>query len=140
MRLQFCVPNTRLERRLRAQLSNEIPGIGFADGTTKLLVAPGNSIGGGLLTTGREDRYPLETASERLFLPVIPSIDVLLVNNRVITVSETVSTGFDVSRQCRFLKRCSVHLDEKHSHESLIIQKRINYAANSRGNRFPQSS
>ncbi|WP_162224494.1 hypothetical protein [Halorussus amylolyticus] len=61
LRLQFCVPNARLERKVRTHLSNEIPEIGFTSGTPQLPVKPGDSIGGAILTTGRRDRYPLAT-------------------------------------------------------------------------------
>jgi hypothetical protein len=59
--LQFCVPTKRLGRKVRAHLSNEVPGIGFTEGVTRLPVMPGDSIGGGILTTGRKDRFPLRT-------------------------------------------------------------------------------
>lgn len=61
LRLQFCVPNTRLERKVRTQLSNEIPDVDFTSGTSRLPVGPDDSIGGAILTTGRRDRYPLRT-------------------------------------------------------------------------------
>lgn len=59
--LQFCVPNQRLDRKVRTHLSTTVPGIGFADGVTKLPVLPGDSIGGGILTTGKADRFPIRT-------------------------------------------------------------------------------
>lgn len=61
LQFQFCVPTKRLERKVRSHLSNQVPGIGFGDGTTALPVAPDDSIGGGILSLGREDRFPLET-------------------------------------------------------------------------------
>jgi len=57
--LQFVVPTKRLERKVRTQLTNEIPGVVFSDGTLQLPVAEGSVVGGGLLTTGRRDWYPL---------------------------------------------------------------------------------
>ena len=60
-RLQFCVPNTRLERKIRTHLSTEISGIGFETGDTTLPVTSGDSIGGGILTTSKPDRYPLKS-------------------------------------------------------------------------------
>lgn len=61
LQLQFCVPTKRMERKVRTQLSNQIPGIQFSTGTTKLPVSTGDSVGGGILSTGREHRYPLRT-------------------------------------------------------------------------------
>lgn len=59
LRLQFVVPTKRLERKVRTQLSNTIPGVEFDTGTTTLPILPGDSIGGGLLTLGRDLGYPL---------------------------------------------------------------------------------
>lgn len=61
LKLQFCVPTKRLERKVRTQLSNQIPGIRFSRGSPNLPVLPGDSIGGGILTTGRKHRFPLQT-------------------------------------------------------------------------------
>lgn len=61
---QFAVPSKRLERKLRTHLSTEIPGVEFASGTTGLPVTSDDSIGGGLLTAGRMDWYPLRTEFE----------------------------------------------------------------------------
>lgn len=61
LRFQFSVPTKRLERKLRAQLPNEIPDVDFDDGVTGLPVTEEDSIGGGLLTVGRRDWYPLQT-------------------------------------------------------------------------------
>ncbi|MFC7213053.1 hypothetical protein ACFQO4_03020 [Saliphagus sp. GCM10025334] len=61
LRLQFVVPTKRLERKVRTQLSNTVPGIGFETGTTTLPILPEDSIGGGLLTLGRDHGYPLRT-------------------------------------------------------------------------------
>lgn len=59
LRLQFCVPTKRLERKVRTHLVTEIPDVRFDDGGTSLPILPDDTIGGGLLTTGREDRFPL---------------------------------------------------------------------------------
>lgn len=61
LRLQFVVPTKRLERKVRTQLSNEVPDVGFEEGVTGLPVLSGDSIGGGLVTLGRDEGYPLET-------------------------------------------------------------------------------
>jgi hypothetical protein len=61
LRIQYCVPTKRLERKIRTYLSTEIPGVGFERGATALPLAPGDSIGGGMLTTGRKDRHPFRT-------------------------------------------------------------------------------
>lgn len=59
--LQYVLPTKRLERKLRTQLKSEIPGVSFSEGTTKIPVSEGETLGGGLLTTGRRDWYPLRT-------------------------------------------------------------------------------
>lgn len=61
VRLQFAVPTKRLERKLRTHLTNEIRDVEFDDGTDGLPVSGGESIGGGLLSTGRRDWSPLRT-------------------------------------------------------------------------------
>lgn len=61
LRLVFAVPTKRLERKLRLQLADEIPGIGFDTGVSGLPVLPSDTFGGGLLTTGESDYYPFET-------------------------------------------------------------------------------
>lgn len=61
MTLQYWVPTKRLERKVRTQLTNEIPDISFEPGHSGLPVAQGDSIGGAILTTGRRDWYPIET-------------------------------------------------------------------------------
>lgn len=61
LRLQFVVETKRLERKIRTQLSNEISGVRFEEGFLRLPIFPGDSIGGGIITTGREDRFPLQT-------------------------------------------------------------------------------
>lgn len=59
--IQFLVPTKRLERKLRTHLSIEIPGIGFDKGYTGLPLAAEDLVGGGMLTTGRKDRFPLRS-------------------------------------------------------------------------------
>ncbi|SDQ40720.1 hypothetical protein [Natronobacterium texcoconense] len=61
LQVQFCVPTKRLERKVRTHLSNVIPGIGFDTGFNGLPVLGDDSIGGAILTTGRDDQYPLRT-------------------------------------------------------------------------------
>lgn len=62
IRLQYTVPTKRLERKLRTQLTNTQPEIEITDqATTGLPVQKGDTIGGGLLTPGRLDHYPLKT-------------------------------------------------------------------------------
>jgi hypothetical protein len=60
IRLQFSAPTVRLERKLRTHLTNEIPGIRFQEGTNGVPATSEETIGGGLLTTGRRDWYPLK--------------------------------------------------------------------------------
>jgi len=61
LRFQFVVPTKRLERKVRTQLSDEIPDVGFDSGLGGLPISEGDSIGGGLLTAGEEDWYPFRT-------------------------------------------------------------------------------
>jgi hypothetical protein len=61
LKIQYTVPTKRLERKIRTQLTNHHPKIKFKTGTTGLPVQPGDTIGGGLITTGRRDHYPLKT-------------------------------------------------------------------------------
>lgn len=58
LEFQFSTPTKRLERKVRTQLSNEIPTIEFDDGVEGLPVAEGSTVGGGFLTSGRRDWYP----------------------------------------------------------------------------------
>lgn len=64
LRLQFSVVNQRLERKVRTMLSENIPGVGFETGVDGLPVSEGDTIGGGYLTTGKSDWYPLRTGFE----------------------------------------------------------------------------
>lgn len=61
LRLQIAVPSKRLERKVRTHLLEEVPGIGFEPGVSGLPVAEEDTVGGGLLTLGREDYHPLRT-------------------------------------------------------------------------------
>jgi len=61
LRFQYIVPTKRLERKLRTQLTNQAPKIGFATGETGIPVSEGDSVGGGVLTPGRKDCYPFQT-------------------------------------------------------------------------------
>lgn len=65
LRLQFTVQSNRLDRKIRTHLSEQIPEIGFEEGTTKLPLTGGSSVGAGILTLRRKDVYPLETKFER---------------------------------------------------------------------------
>jgi hypothetical protein len=58
LRFQFSVPTKRLERKIRTQLSNQVPGVEFGDGAEGLPVAKDSTAGGGFLTAGRRDWYP----------------------------------------------------------------------------------
>jgi len=59
--LQFCAPTARLERKIRSHLQGSVPGIQFSDGTHGVSVYGGDTVGGGILTTGLDDWYPLRT-------------------------------------------------------------------------------
>lgn len=61
LRFQFAVPTKRLERKVRNHLKNQVPGVSFSDGVSGLPVTDDSTVSGGLLTTGRNDWYPLET-------------------------------------------------------------------------------
>lgn len=71
LRFQFSVPSKRLERKVRTQLVENIPGVGFDPGEDGLPVVDGDSIGGGFLTPGKSDWYPLRTDFE---VPPINSV------------------------------------------------------------------
>jgi len=60
LRFQFSVPTKRMERKLRTHLSNQVPSIQFEEGVSGVPVTSEDSVGGGLLTTGRKDWYPLQ--------------------------------------------------------------------------------
>lgn len=63
--IQFAVPTKRLERKVRLHLTESIPGIRFQTGVSGLPVSEGDTVGGGLLTVGREDMFPLSSEFER---------------------------------------------------------------------------
>jgi hypothetical protein len=60
VRFQFSTPTIRLERKLRTHLTDQLPGVKFKDGVRGIPVTEEDTIGGGLLTTGRKDWYPLQ--------------------------------------------------------------------------------
>lgn len=60
IKFQFSTPTIRLERKLRTHLTNQVPGIRFEDGVHGIPVTSEDSVGGGILTTGRRDWYPLK--------------------------------------------------------------------------------
>lgn len=59
--IQFTASTKRLERKIRTQLTNHLPEIRFNNGSSGLPVTPEATIGGGHLTTGQRDHYPLKT-------------------------------------------------------------------------------
>jgi hypothetical protein len=59
--LQYSVPTKRLDRKIRNELRQTVPGVAFDEGATGLPVTSTESVGGGILTLGRKDWYPLET-------------------------------------------------------------------------------
>ena len=61
LRFQYAVPTKRLDRKLRTQLKTEIPELKFSTGTNGIPVSKDTSVGGGILTPGRKDCYPLQT-------------------------------------------------------------------------------
>jgi len=64
LRLQFSVPTKRLDRKLRGHLHETLPELEFTDGKPGLPIDAGNSLGGGYLSLGRADHYPLKTELE----------------------------------------------------------------------------
>ena len=62
IQIQFSVPSRRLERKVRSQIKSELDGIQLTEGTDQIPVTEGDSVGGGILTTGRRDWYPLQTS------------------------------------------------------------------------------
>jgi hypothetical protein len=61
LKIQYTAPTKRLERKIRTQLTNHLPQIRFDTGTSGLPVTEGSTVGGGHLTTGQKDHYPLKT-------------------------------------------------------------------------------
>jgi hypothetical protein len=64
LRLQFAVPTTRLERKLRIHLNEEAPGFEFEPGVDQLPLKEDDTVGIGVLQLRRKDVYPLETEFE----------------------------------------------------------------------------
>lgn len=60
IKIQFSTPTIRLERKLRTHLTNQVPGVRFSDGVRGIPVTSEDTVGGGILTTGRRDWYPLK--------------------------------------------------------------------------------
>lgn len=60
LHLQLAVPTKRLERKVRAHLHEAVPAVHFSSGTTGVPVADEGTIGGGILTAGRQDWFPFE--------------------------------------------------------------------------------
>jgi hypothetical protein len=65
LHLQFTTQSSRVDRKLRTHLSEQIPSIEFEEGTTNLPIIEGESVGVGILSLRRKDVYPLETEFER---------------------------------------------------------------------------
>jgi hypothetical protein len=62
LRFQYSVPTKRLERKLRNHLSDTTPRVELSEsGVDGLPVNAEDTIGGGTVTMGRTDWYPLET-------------------------------------------------------------------------------
>lgn len=61
LRFQFSVPTHRLERKIRTHLANQIPDAEFLEGTDGIPASANRTVGGGILTLGRRDWYPLRT-------------------------------------------------------------------------------
>lgn len=59
--VQFGAPTQRLERKIRSHLQGAIPGVRFGQGQAGIPVYGGETVGGGLLTSGLADWYPLQT-------------------------------------------------------------------------------
>ncbi|MDY6771110.1 MAG: hypothetical protein SV186_04095 [Candidatus Nanohaloarchaea archaeon] len=68
LRFVYTTPTQRLMRKIKLQLSDEIPGVSFEDGATGLPVSEDETLGCGLLTTGRKDWFPLRTEFDRPLL------------------------------------------------------------------------
>jgi len=75
LRFQYSVPTKRLERKVRTQLADEIPGVKFRDGVNGLPVYQDETLGGGLLHLGDDDWYTLNTEHDS---PPINAVTALL--------------------------------------------------------------
>lgn len=65
LHLQFTTQSSRVDRKLRTHLAEQIPSIEFEEGTTRLPIIESESVGVGILSLRRKDPYPLETEFER---------------------------------------------------------------------------
>lgn len=74
LRFQFSLPTKRLERKLRTHLTNQTPGVQFTDGTSGIPVTSEETVGGGLLTTGRKDWYPLQHGHDQPPMNAVASV------------------------------------------------------------------
>lgn len=61
LKIQFTLPNDRLERAIRTHLPLDTPQAKMTDGSAALPVEAGDVIGGGYLSLGRRDWYPQRT-------------------------------------------------------------------------------
>lgn len=75
LHLQFVVPTKRAERVLRTHLTEDVPGVGFADGALDLPLGEGDTAGGALVYPGRDSWQPLRT--EFAGAPTNPVVGVL---------------------------------------------------------------
>lgn len=65
VKLQFSTPSNRMDRKVRAHLSDEIGGLQFTDGDNGLPVSASDTIGGALIIPTADDRLPLRTEFDR---------------------------------------------------------------------------
>ena len=65
LRFQFATDNIRVDRSIRNGLYEEMPDVETREGAGGLPVSPGDTVGGGFLTLGESDWYPLETDLDR---------------------------------------------------------------------------
>jgi hypothetical protein len=65
LRLQFTVQSSRLDRKIRTHLSEQLPKVRFDDVTATLPLSGSDSVGVGILTLRRKDVYPLQTEFDR---------------------------------------------------------------------------
>lgn len=57
---RYASPTKRLERKIRTHLTDQIPGVRFQNGTSGIPVSIDETVGGGLITAGRSDWFPLQ--------------------------------------------------------------------------------
>lgn len=65
LRFQYSVPTKRLERKVRTHMAEMVDGVSFNDGISGLPVFEGDTLGGGFLSPGRLDHYPLQTEFDK---------------------------------------------------------------------------